>query len=46
MGLVLPTRIRTVLLDHLIRAMNVVAGKEEKQYPRPRKEMIRGREHT
>lgn len=46
MGLVLPTRIRTVPLGHLIRAMNVLADEEEKRCPRPRKKMAQGHEHT
>lgn len=42
MGLALPTRIRS--LGHLIRAMNVLAGREEKGCPRQEDTWFKGME--
>ena len=42
MRLAFPTRIRTALLDHSIRTLNVLAGKEEKGYLRSTEQMGQG----
>lgn len=42
MRLTFPTRVRTALLDHSIRTLNVLAGKKGKGYLRPTEEMVPG----